>query len=90
MGKSFQDRMTRDACGYGITWNVDAGGKTISSLTVSSNGNVCGSAIPVTVPGPVTDLQSFTTEQIGKDPLTIWVTLTGAPVSFTLKTPIAI
>jgi hypothetical protein len=90
MGKSFKDRMTRDSCKYGITWNLDSTGKSISSLSVKSNGNVCGSAIPVTFPGPVTDTQGFTTEQIGNDPLTVWVTLSGSPVTFTLKTPIAI
>jgi hypothetical protein len=43
----------------------------------------------VTVPGSVTNTQGFTTEKIGSDPLTIWVKLSGAPVTFTLSTPVA-
>jgi hypothetical protein len=33
-------------------------------------------------------VQGATKEQLGSDPLTLWVTLSGKPVSFTLTTPI--
>jgi hypothetical protein len=38
----------------------------------------------------VTSLQGSTTEQIGSDPMTIWVTLSGAAKTFTLTAPVTI
>lgn len=83
---SFKNRQTRDACAYQMSWSK-AGGK-ITGVTVSSSSNSCSVPIPLTVPGSVTDTKGFTTEQIGNDPLTIWVQLNGQPVSFTLSQPI--
>lgn len=80
--------MARDACSYGLTYAVTSG--SITGVTVTANGNTCGTSIPVTVPGKVTDTQGFTTEQIGSDPLTIWVQMSGSPVTFTLSQPIAL
>ena len=82
--------MTRDLCLPDITYTVDSAAQIITGLTVTAKGNTCGTEIPVTVPGPVTDTRGFRTEKIGSDPLTIWVKLTGASVlqSFTLSTPI--
>lgn len=88
LATSFRNRQTRDGCGYQMSWNM-FGGK-ITSVTVSSSSNSCAAAIPLTVPGTVTDTKGFTTEQLGNDPLTIWVKLTGQPVSFTLSQPITI
>lgn len=84
----FANRMARDACSYGLTYDVTSG--SITGVTVTASGNACGSPIPVTVPGSVTDTHGFTTEQIGSDPLTIWVQLSGSPVSFTLSQPVAL
>ena len=80
--------MTRDGCAYGLTYAVTSG--SITGVTVTANGNTCSAPIPVTVPGAVTDTQGFTTEQVGSDPLTIWVQLSGSPVSFTLSQPVAL
>lgn len=80
--------MTRDACSYGLTYAVTSG--SITGVTVTANGNTCGTSIPVTVPGTVTDTKGFTTEQIGSDPLTIWVQMSGSPVTFTLSQPVAL
>ena len=88
LAKAFTDRMTRDACGYKMSWNL-ANGK-ITGLTVSANGNTCSAAVPITLPGTVTSTQGFATEKVGNDPLTIWVKLTGQPVSFTLSTAISV
>ncbi|KAK2595975.1 hypothetical protein N8I77_013487 [Diaporthe amygdali] len=85
---NFANRMTRDACSYGLTYDITSG--SITGVTVTASGNTCGTSIPVTVPGSVTDTQGFTTEQIGSDPLTIWVQLSGSPVSFTLSQPVAL
>ncbi|GAD97217.1 extracellular serine-rich protein [Paecilomyces variotii No. 5] len=86
MSDSFAARMARDACQYGLTWAFD--NKQITGVTVTANGNTCNSPIPVTFPVAPTSTQGFTTEQVGSDPLTVWVELTGSPVSFTLSTPI--
>lgn len=69
-----------------LTTNPSA--QTITGVTLTTNGNVCTALVPVTVPGKVTSTQGFTTEQIGSDPLTIWVSMTGSPVTFTLSTPV--
>ncbi|KAN0071986.1 hypothetical protein V8E54_009715 [Elaphomyces granulatus] len=88
MSTAFAARAARDACGYSISWTVDA--DQITGVTVSSNnGSTCNSPIPVTFPVSPTSTLGFPTEQIGNDPLTVWVSLTGNPVSMTLSTPIS-
>lgn len=84
----FIARRTRDKCVPKLTWIGN--GKTITGATVSSASNTCSVPIPVTFPGPVKSNQGGTVEQVGKDPLTIWVTLAGSPVTFTLTTPITL
>lgn len=86
LADAFVARMARDKCGYGLTWDK-ANGK-ITGVTVTANGNTCSTEIPVTVPGSVVDTKGFRTEQVGNDPLTIWVKLSGSPVSLTLSQPI--
>jgi hypothetical protein len=89
IGTSFKNRMARDGCNAGLTYQINHLTSTITGVTLTATGNKCSVPIPVTVPGTVTDTQGFTTEQVGSDPLTIWVTLTGKPVSFTLTKPVA-
>ncbi|KAL1968306.1 hypothetical protein VTN77DRAFT_2141 [Rasamsonia byssochlamydoides] len=87
MSASFAARMARDACGYSLTYATSNG--QITAVTLSSaNGNTCSSPIPVTFPVAPTSTKGYQTEQVGSDPLTVWVNLTGSPVSFTLSTPI--
>ncbi|ESZ97904.1 hypothetical protein SBOR_1703 [Sclerotinia borealis F-4128] len=86
----FVNRMTRDACGASLSYQLDTTASSITGFTLFANGDTCSTPIPVTLPGPVTDTKGATTEQIGNDPITLWVTLSGAPVSFTLSTPIAV
>lgn len=85
----FLNRMVRDGCKPVLTYITNPTAKTITGVTLTTNGNICSTTIPVTVPGTVTSTQGFTTEQIGSDPLTIWVSMTGSPVTFTLTTPVA-
>jgi hypothetical protein len=88
MSAAFAARAARDACGYSISWTVDA--DQITGVTVSSNnGSTCNSPIPITFPVSPTSTLGFPTEQIGSDPLTVWVSLTGNPVNMTLSTPIS-
>ena len=86
--QGFLDRMARDQCGYKLGYTISD--SRITAVTVTSTGNTCGVPIPVTFPGPVTDVQGFRTEQVGNDPLTVWARLGGSPVSFTLSTPMAV
>jgi hypothetical protein len=81
---AFANRMARDACAPNLSYTTS--GTTITGVTVTtSGGNTCSVVIPVTVPGKVTSTQGFTTEQIGSDPLTIWVQMAGKPITFTLS-----
>lgn len=85
---TFLNRQTRDGCNPQMFWLRT--GNQITGATVTTNGNVCGAPIPFTLPlGIQTNTQGFTTEQYGNDPLTIWVPMTGAPVTFAFNTPIS-
>ncbi|KUJ08212.1 uncharacterized protein LY89DRAFT_599894 [Mollisia scopiformis] len=86
---AFAQRMARDNCNYTMTYTLDSVAQTITSITLSNPGNTCAAPIPITVPGPVKSTRRFTTEQLGGDPLTIWVPLVGAAEAFDLKTPVA-
>lgn len=89
MSASFAARAARDACGYSLSYTTNNG--KITGVTVScANGNSCNSPIPVTFPVPPTSTKGYPTEQLGSDPLTVWVNLMGSPVSFTLSQPIAL
>lgn len=87
MSAQFLARFNRDACGYAVSHVIDSG--KITGVTVTANGNTCSEPIPVTFPVAPTDTKGFTTEQLGSDPLTVWVQLSGSPVTFTLSTPIS-
>jgi len=84
------DRMTKDNCNP-TTQLLYANATTITGFTVGADGNTCPVPIPVTIPsGNVTDLLGSPVEQVGNDPMTIWVTLTGSPKTFTLTEPISL
>jgi hypothetical protein len=62
-----------------MTWTTSANGANIESVTVyTAGGNKCGTTIPITVPAAVTSTTGATKEQLGNDPLTLWVTMSGA------------
>jgi len=87
----FRDRMTLDNCNptTQLLYTISAEGTSITGFTVGANGNTCAVPIPVTIPGgTVTGLQGSRVEMVGNDPMTIWVTLTGTPKTFTLSSPI--
>ena len=93
LGQAFVDRMTRDQCSPFLIWNHSDDGNSIVSVTVNTNinGNKCNVALPVTVPNGVGAIpRGATREQIGSDPLTIWVKLTGQPVTVQLNPPMRI
>jgi len=80
--------MARDNCKALLTYTLDASAKSITAVTVSTAGNTCSAPIPVTFPGTVVSQQGATPEQIGTDPLVLWVKMTGSPVTFQLTAPV--
>ena len=69
-----------------MTWTTSSDGASIRSVNVyTAGGNRCGTTIPITVPGAVTDTTGATKEQLGSDPLTLWVTMSGASRQYTLS-----
>ncbi|OQE18920.1 hypothetical protein PENFLA_c020G00457 [Penicillium flavigenum] len=88
MSASFLARFNRDKCGYSLSYATS--NQKITAVTVSATGNTCTEPIPVTFPVAPTSTQGFATEQLGADPLTVWIKLTGSPVTFTLSTPISL
>ncbi|TKX19912.1 hypothetical protein C1H76_8110 [Elsinoe australis] len=88
IGKEFTNRMTRDNCKYNLAWNKSNDGKSFTSVTVTATNNQCGAPIPVTVPADASG--SGTKDKIGADPLIMWVTLSGQPVTLTLSAPVAV
>ena len=85
---SFKARMIRDSCNPNIAMVVKNG--QITGFQVTTTGNTCGTVVPVTVPGSVTSTQGFNTEQLGNDPLTIRVQMSGSPVTFSLTSSITL
>lgn len=88
MSAQFLARYNRDACGYSLSYTIS--NQKITAVTVSANGNTCSEAIPVTFPAAPTNTLGFTTEQLGSDPTTVWVKLSGSPITFTLSSPVAL
>ena len=87
----FLDRMSRDQCNPTTRLIYSADGTQIIAVEVAANGNTCSVPVPITIPsGTVTSLQGSTTEQIGGDPLTVWVTLSGSTKVFSLTSPITL
>ena len=83
--ETFLERAKLEACGHETKYVVENG--KVVSISVSATKGEC--TVPVTVPSGV-DKSSLpsgaTTEQIGKDPLTVWVPLKkGESKSFKLQ-----
>ena len=89
----FTDRMAKDQCNPSTKLIYATSGNTtqITGFEVSATNNFCSKPIPVTLPsGLVTDLQGSTVEQVGNDPTTLWVTLSGSSKTFNLTEPISL
>jgi hypothetical protein len=71
-----------------MSYSMDFTRKVITGITVMAPDNTCAAPIPVTVPGSIWNSLGFRTEQIGSDPLTIWVQLKGSAVTLELDKPI--
>jgi len=89
IGVEFMKRMTLDACEPKMSYTITSG--AITAVTVKANGNTCSVPVPVTFPVAATASGATTTnEQRGSDPLTVWTTLSGSTVTFSLSTPITV
>ncbi|KAL3492289.1 hypothetical protein BJX62DRAFT_250708 [Aspergillus germanicus] len=84
--ENFLQRYNRDQCGYALGYEIS--GVYITGFRVTAEDDECSAKIPVTSPVGVLNTQNFTTEQLGSDPLTVWVQLSGGPVSLGLASPI--
>ncbi|KAJ9624033.1 hypothetical protein H2203_005480 [Taxawa tesnikishii (nom. ined.)] len=87
---AFTNRMTLDNCKPNLSYTYSADGKSITGVTVTATNNQCSVPVPVTFPSKATTSAVTTSEQYGTDPLTVFVTLKGSPVTFTLSTPVAL
>jgi hypothetical protein len=92
IAKAVIARKTRDECFPNLTYTLSDDRKSITSVTVNAANASCGTAIPVTVPGSVgvASAAGATKEQVGKDPLTLWVTLGGGARTYHLGKELAL
>jgi hypothetical protein len=86
IAKSFLDREARDACRPNLVYSYSADGSTITGATVyTANGNTCSVTVPVTFPGTASvSSGSAISDAVGSEPLIMWATMKGSPVTFTL------
>lgn len=91
IAQTFIDRMARDNCNPKLAYTYSSDRKSITGVTVSSNGNSCSVPVPITFPASATaPSRSATNDKVGSEPLIMWARLAGSPVSFTLSPPVAI
>jgi len=91
LAQVFIDRMARDNCNPKLSYNYSNDGKSITAVTVTSEGNRCGTTIPVTFPGSAPSVSgSATADKVGSEPVIMWATLSGSAVKFTLPTAVRV
>jgi len=91
LAQVFLDRMTRDNCSPQLSYQYSQDGQSIVAVTLTSNGNQCGTSIPVTFPGGAPTVSgSATADQVASEPVIMWATMSGSAVKFTLPTPVAV
>jgi hypothetical protein len=88
LAQTFLNRQARDLCRPSLTYTTSDSGASIESFNVyTANGNNCKTPIPVTVPVATSSTTGATKEQLGSDPLTLWVTMSGAGRNYKFTTP---
>lgn len=86
---SFNRRFVRDQCAPYLRWTISDNSSQITGFDVlTATNNTCTVTVPVTVPKSVVDTRGSHTEQLGSDPLTLWVDMSGSAVHFDLDPPI--
>jgi hypothetical protein len=88
IAQSFNERMLRDACSPYIQVITESSASAVMQITGfrvgAETGNSCEVFVPITVPGKLKDTQGWRVEQLGTDPLTVWVKLDGTMIDFEL------
>lgn len=94
LGVEFENRMALDACAPTLKYIISESPKAITGVSVSATNKNCGVPIPVTLPVGATASGSCATterrEQLGSDPLTIFVPLCGSDRTYTLASAISL
>jgi hypothetical protein len=88
VGQAHVNRMLQDQCLPSMTYTVS--NKQIISASVKAGAGACSVPIPVTFPVAATASTTYTSEQLGSDPLTLWTTVGSGTSTFTLSQPIAL
>jgi hypothetical protein len=88
LAQAFLNRQARDLCRPSMTYTTSANGASIVGINVyTAGGNNCRTPIPITVPVATSTTTGATKEQLGSDPLTLWVTMSGASRAYQFTTP---
>jgi hypothetical protein len=88
LAQAFLNRQARDLCRPSMTYTTSANGASIVSINVyTAGGNNCKTPIPITVPVATSTTTGATKEQLGSDPLTLWVTMSGVSRAYQFTTP---
>lgn len=90
IAKTIINRKTRDECRPNLVYQLSDDRKSITGVSVNAANGKCSTSIPVTFPSPVASAASATKEQLGNDPLTLWVSLGGSAKTYSLSNPIKI
>jgi hypothetical protein len=89
LAQKFKDRMARDQCSPKLSYTYSDDGGSIVAVTVTANGNSCGTTIPVTLPGgSATASGKATADKVGSEPVIMWVELSGSAVRLDLPSPV--
>lgn len=88
----FLDRQALDGCQPALSYGFSADGSTVTSVTVSANGNTCSVPVPVTIPDGTTTATggTVTNDKVGSEPPIQWVKLSGQPVTLKLSAGVKI
>lgn len=81
--------VSTSACNPNLKYNYSDDGKSIVSVTVTTNGNACAVKVPVTVPGTATSAAG-TLDKVGSEPAIYWTQMSNSPVTYTLGAPVAV
>ena len=83
----FLDRQALDNCQPALSYGFSPDGATVTSVTVSTSGNLCSVPVPVTIPDGTTTATggSVSSDKVGSEPPIQWVTLGGQPVTLELS-----
>ena len=82
--------MTLDQCKPNLYYIFSADEKSITGVEISAKGNKCNVPVPVTVPGSASTDAVTRSDKVGSEPLIVWTTLSGSPVTINIDPPIPI